>query len=82
MANEINNVLDRAKADMTANGQLSRGTYFDICELAANGLEFCLEMSIRDAYKLRAWINRHGMKKVMRQQVQESGTMRVCFNLQ
>lgn len=81
MAKEINNVLDRAKADMTANGQLSRGTYFDICELAANGEEFCLEMSFRDAYKLRAWINRHGGKGIMRQEAQESGRMRVCFNL-
>lgn len=81
MANDINNVITRARVDMTSLGKLSRGTYFDVCELAANGVEFCLSMSIRDAYKMRAWINRHGMKKVMRQQSQEDGTMRVCFNL-
>lgn len=77
----INNVLKRAEADMRKSGQLSRGTYFDVYELALNGVDFATTMSIRDAYKMRALFTRKKLNGVMHQQMQENGTMRVSFNL-
>jgi len=77
----IDEVLRMAESDMTNHRQLSRGVYFSVYEQAANGVEFCTRMSVRDAYKLRALMNRHGHQGKMRQQMQEDGNMRVCFNL-
>lgn len=81
MAQSIEELLKRVDADMASSGSLSRGTYFDCYEHALNGEEFCATMSIRDAYKMRALLNRHGVKGVMRQQIKENGQMRVCFNI-
>lgn len=81
MANEIIDVIKRAEADMRKSGQLSRGTYFDILDLAIHGEDFATTMSVRDAYKLRALFTRRGLKGIMHQQMQENGTMRVRFNI-
>lgn len=81
MADEIIKVVNKAKADMDSLGKLSRGTYFDVYEVAINGEEFCVAMSIRDAYAMRALLNKHGHKGVMHQHMLENGTMRVCFNI-
>ena len=82
MAKEIiNDVLKRAEADMRKSGQLSRGTYFDVYELALNQVEFVTTMSIRDAYNMRALFTRKGLRGIMHQTIQENGTMRVRFNI-
>lgn len=81
MANEINDVLKRAELDMRSHGRLSKGTYFDVYDLAINGEAFVCTMAPHDAYKLRALLQRHNIKGVMRQSIQSNGTMKVSFNL-
>lgn len=81
MADEIIKVVNKAMADMNSLGKLSRSTYFEVYEVAINGEQFCLTMSIRDAYAMRALLNKHGHKGVMHQHVQEDNRMRVCFNI-
>lgn len=80
MANELSQVLSRAKTDMSVSHKLSRGVYVDIVDHALMGDKFSVEMSLHDALKMRARMTYYHKSGVMHQQTQSNGWILVTFN--
>ena len=77
---EIKDLLNRAEADMNANGKLSRGTRFDLVDHALRGISFEVHVSQADALRIRSRMTYYKKAGVMHMQTLEDGTAQVSFN--
>lgn len=76
----INQIKKRADEDMRTMYHLSRGSYFDVVDMALRGVQFQVRMSVLDSMKVRARMTYYKKSGVMHAKTQPDNTVLVSFN--